>query len=156
MIKQAWFSVLISLTLLINGCAGLQADFKEPTVNVTSFRVLPSEGMAPRFEIGLHVINPNRMALDLAGLSYTVSLEGHQILSGVANDLPAIDAYGEGDVTLLATADLFNSISLFADLVRQPRDNFSYELEAILDLGGIYPNVNVDKKGQISLAPVRN
>lgn len=156
MIKQAWFSVLISLTLLINGCAGLQADFKEPTVNVTSFRVLPSEGMAPRFEIGLHVINPNRMALDLAGLSYTVSLEGHQILSGVANDLPAIDAYGEGDVTLLATADLFNSISLFADLVRQPRDNFSYELEAILDLGGIYPNVNVDKKGQISLAPMRN
>jgi len=112
--------------------------------------------MAPRFEIGLHVINPNRMALDLAGLSYTVSLEGHQILSGVANDLPAIDAYGEGDVTLLATADLFNSISLFADLVRQPRDNFSYELEAILDLGGIYPNVNVDKKGQISLAPMRN
>jgi len=156
MIKQAWFSVLISLALLINGCAGLQADFKEPTVNVTSFRVLPSEGMAPRFEIGLHVINPNRMALDLAGLSYTVSLEGHQILSGVANDLPAIDAYGEGDVTLLATADLFNSISLFADLVRQPRDNFSYELEAILDLGGIYPNVNVDKKGQISLAPMRN
>lgn len=156
MIKQAWFSVLISLALLIYGCAGLQADFKEPTVNVTSFRVLPSEGMAPRFEIGLHVINPNRMALDLAGLSYTVSLEGHQILSGVANDLPAIDAYGEGDVTLLATADLFNSISLFADLVRQPRDNFSYELEAILDLGGIYPNVNVDKKGQISLAPMRN
>jgi len=156
MIKQAWFSVLISLALLINGCAGLQADFKEPTVNVTSFRVLPSEGMAPRFEIGLHVINPNRMALDLAGLSYTVSLGGHQILSGVANDLPAIDAYGEGDVTLLATADLFNSISLFADLVRQPRDNFSYELEAILDLGGIYPNVNVDKKGQISLAPMRN
>jgi LEA14-like dessication related protein len=155
MIKQAWFLVLIPLTLLINSCAVLQADFKEPTVSVTSFRVLPSESMAPRFEIGLHVTNPNRTALALAGISYTVSLEGHQILIGVANDLPAIDAYGEGDITLLATADLFNSISLFAELIRQPRDNFSYELEAILDLGGIYPNVNVEKKGQISLAPMR-
>lgn len=155
MIKHAWFLVLIPLMFLIQGCANLQAGFKEPTVNLTSFRVLPSESMAPRFEIGLHVTNPNRIALALAGLSYTVSLEGRQILTGVANDLPEIAAYGEGDITLLATPDLFNSISLFADLFRQPRDNFSYELEAILDLGGIYPNVNVEKKGQISLAPMR-
>jgi LEA14-like dessication related protein len=89
------------------------------------------------------------------GLSYTVSLEGRQILSGVANELPAIAAYGEGDITLLATTDLFNSFSLFADLLRQPRDTFAYEINADLDLGGIYPNINVDKKGQISLAPVR-
>jgi LEA14-like dessication related protein len=155
MIKQAWFLVLIPLIVLMYGCASLQPDFKEPTVSVTSFRALPSEGMAPRFEIGLHVTNPNRTTLDLAGLSYTVSLEGHQILTGVANELPAIDAYGEGDITLLAIADLFNSISLFADLIRQPREIFAYELNADLDLGGIYPNINVEKKGQISLAPAR-
>jgi LEA14-like dessication related protein len=155
MIRFAWFSLLASLLVLVSGCAGLQTDFKEPTVSVTSFRALPSEGMAPRFEIGLHVTNPNRTALALAGVSYTVSLEGRQILTGVANDLPEIKAYGEGDIMLQATADPFNSISLLADLIRQPRDTFAYELEAILDLGGMYPNVNVDKKGQISLAPMR-
>ena len=154
MIRFAWFSLLVSLLLLISSCAGLQTDFNEPTVSVTSFRALPPEGMAPRFEIGMHVTNPNRTALALAGLSYTVSLEGHKILTGVENDLPEIEAYGEGDLTLQATADLFNSISLLADLIRQPRDTFAYEIEAILDLGGMYPNVNVDKKGQISLAPM--
>ena len=155
MIKQVWVLILIPWVVLISGCASLQADFKEPNVSVTSFRALPSEGMAPRFEIGLHVTNPNRTALELVGLSYTVNLEGRQILTGVANELPVIAAYGEGDITLLATADLFNSFSLFADLLRQPRDTFAYEINADLDLGGIYPNISVAKKGQISLAPVQ-
>lgn len=139
---------------MLAGCAGLKTEFKEPSISVTYFRALPSNGIAPRFEIGLHVANPNRFALDLAGVSYNVRIEGREILNGVANDLPEIEAYGEGDITLLATADLFNSISLIADLVRQPRDTFSYELDALLDLGGIYPNLTINKKGQVSLAPI--
>ena len=156
MSKHIRYLVLIPIMFLIHGCAGLKPEFKEPVVNVTSIRALPSDNMAPRFEVGLHVTNPNRFALALAGLSYSVSIEGRQILSGVAHDLPEIEAYGEGDITLWATADLFNSISLFADLIQQPRDSFAYKLDALLDLGGIYPDVNVAKKGEISLAPLRN
>jgi LEA14-like dessication related protein len=140
--------------VLLGSCATLQTEFKEPSVSVTSFRALPSKGMAPRFEIGLHVTNPNRVALALEGLSYSVNIEGHQLLTGVANDLPVIEGYGEGDITLLATADLFNSISLISDLMRQPRDTFNYEIIATLDLGGMYPDIPVKKQGQISLAPV--
>ena len=140
--------------VLLGSCATLQTEFKEPSVSVTSFRALPSKGMAPRFEIGLHVSNPNRVALALEGLSYSVNIEGRQLLTGVANDLPVIEGYGEGDITLLATADLFNSISLISDLMRQPRDSFSYEIIATLDLGGMYPDIPVKKQGQISLAPV--
>ena len=142
------------LVALLGGCATVQREFKEPTVSVTSFRALPSKGMAPRFEIGLHVTNPNRVALELAGLSYSVSIEGHQLLTGVANELPVIEGYGEGNITLLATADLFNSISLISDLMRQPRDTFTYEIIANLDLGGIYPDIPVKKQGRVSLAPV--
>jgi LEA14-like dessication related protein len=140
--------------VLLGSCATLQSEFKEPSVSVTSFRALPSRGMAPRFEIGLHVSNPNRVALALEGLSYSVNIEGRQLLTGVANDLPVIEGYGEGDITLLATADLFNSISLISDLMRQPRDTFNYEINANLDLGGIYPNIPIQKQGQVSLAPV--
>lgn len=149
--KYAFYSLVI---VILTSCASLQTDFNEPTVSVTSFRALPSDSMAPRFEIGLHVINPNRMAIALEGMSYTVSIEGRQILAGVENDLPVIEGYGEGDVTLTATADLFNSISLISDLIRQPRDTFNYEFAARLDLGGIYPDIPVKKEGQVSLAPV--
>lgn len=149
--RHIFFALLI---VFLGGCASLQTEFKEPTVTVTYFRALPSQDMAPRFEIGLHVSNPNRAALALEGLSYSVSIEKHQLLTGVANDLPVIEGYGEGDISLIATADLFNSISLISDLLRQPRDSFTYEIIANLDLGGMYPVIPVKKQGQVSLAPV--
>ncbi len=140
------------LLLLFSGCASIRPDFEEPTVNLTSFRVIPSESAVPKFEIGLHVINPNRTALKLYGISYNVELEGHRVLTGVSNDLPEIAAYGEGDVLLQASPDLFSTISLFADLMNQPRELFKFNLEAKLDVGGLLPRIKVVKSGEVSLA----
>ena len=142
-----WMSVL-----LLAACASLHPDFEEPTVTVTSFRALPSESAVPRFEIGLHVINPNRSALKLQGLAYNVELEGHRILSGVTNQLPEIAAYSEGDVLLQASPDLFSAFSLFADLMSQPREVFRFNLEAQLDVGMLLPKIRVRKSGEVSLA----
>ncbi|HEY5672329.1 MAG TPA: LEA type 2 family protein [Malonomonas sp.] len=144
-------SVLLGL-LLLSACATLRPNFEEPSVTVTSFRALPSESIAPRFEIGLHVVNPNRSALKLHGLAYNVELEGHRILTGVSNQLPLIAAYGEGDVLLQASPDLFNTINLFAELMTQPRESFRFKLEAQLDVGWLLPKIRVEKSGEISLA----
>ncbi len=145
--------IIICLTLFVamSGCAGLEPGFETPTVGVSSFRILPSKGVAPRFEIGLHIVNPNRTELKLEGLVYSVTLEGHKVLTGVANDLPVIEAYGEGDVVLIATADLLNSIALFATLLQSQQENFDYELDAKLDIGSFRPRIHVVKKGEISL-----
>lgn len=140
--------VAFSLTF---GCAGRQPAFETPTVGVSSFRALPSDGMVPRFEIDLHIVNPNRTSLQLEGIVYSVILEGRKVLSGVSNDLPVIEAYGEGDVTLTATADLLSSISLLSSLMQQPQEKFSYELNARLDIGRFRPNIHVQEKGEISL-----
>jgi hypothetical protein len=133
------------------GCAGLEPGFETPTVGISSFRVLPWEGMAPRFEIGLHIVNPNRSALKLEGIVYSVTLEGHKVLTGATSDLPVIGAYGEGDVTLKATADLLRSINLFASLMQQPQDTFTYELDAKLDIGSLRPRIHIQDKGEITL-----
>lgn len=140
------------LFALLAGCASLRPDFEQPLVNVTSFRVIPANNPVPKFEIGLHVINPNRSALKLHGISYHVELEGHRVLTGVANELPVIAAYGEGDVLLQASPDLFSTINLFADLMKQPRDMFRFNFEARLDVGGLLPKIRVQKSGEISLA----
>lgn len=140
------------LFFLFFGCAPLLPNFETPTVNVSSFRVLPGNSIVPTFEIGLHVINPNRMALELQGLSYNVELEGYRVLSGVSNKLPVIEAYGEGDVLLQARPDLFSTISLFTDLMNQPRDMFKFNLEALLDVGGLMPKIRVQKKGELSMS----
>jgi LEA14-like dessication related protein len=151
MIRFAKFGVYLTIFAAMFGCAGLDPGFETPTVGVSSFRILPSEGTVPRFEIGLHIVNPNRSELNLAGIVYSVTLEGHKVLTGATSDLPVIAAYGEGEVVLLATADLLNSIGLFASLMQTKQDAFAYELEAQLDIGSFRPRIHVVKKGEISL-----
>lgn len=140
------------LVLLTAGCATLHPDYETPTVTVGAVRALPSEGLAPRFEIDLHIINPNRSALALQGIAYTLKLEGYKILTGVANDLPIIEGYGEGDVTLTASTNLVSSIRFFSDLMTTQRDAITYDLEAKLDPGGLQPNIYVSEKGAINLS----
>lgn len=146
---------LILLLFMLSGCATLSPDFEQPSINVSSFRMLPSNSMVPRFEIGLHVINPNRIPLKLLGLTYEVELEGYRVLTGVASELPVIGAYAEGDVLLQASPDLFSTISLFTDLMNQPRETVQFHFSARLDVGKFLPKLHVEKAGQISF-PVRN
>nr|NJM01122.1 LEA type 2 family protein [Desulfobacula sp.] len=144
--------VFCILFLIASGCAGFQPGYEKPTVTITSFEAVPAEGMVPKFKIGIHIINPNRTPLQLKGLSYTVSLEGHRIITGVSNQLPEIEAYGEGDVMLNASVDLFNSIGFMSDLIRnQGKDQISYDLDTKLDAGVLYPLIRVSKKGKLSL-----
>lgn len=146
------FAIVLLMFWAVSGCAGLDADFETPTVGVSSFRTVPSEGAVPRFEIGLHIVNPNRSALRLEGIVYSVILEGHKILSGVSGDLPVIAGYGEGDILLTATPDLLSAARLMSSLMNQPRETFSYELEARLDIGKLRPRIKVREQGQVSLA----
>jgi len=147
-----WILVLAFMVLTFAGCATLNPDFETPSVNVSTIRVLPSNGIAPRFEIGLHIVNPNRTALKLQGIAYSLKIDGYKILTGVANDLPPIDGYGEDDVILIATTSLLNGMRLFADLISAQADTITYAFDAKLDLGGLMPTVHIGEKGEINLS----
>ena len=147
--------IAVMLAVQLSGCSSLMPGFETPTVTITSFKVVPgTNSIVPTFEIGLHVVNPNRTSLKLQGLSYHVELEGYRILSGVANQLPVIAAYGEGDIVLRADPDLMNALDLFTDLMEQPREKFKFKLEALLDMGGLMSRIHVEKEGEISLIGV--
>jgi LEA14-like dessication related protein len=151
------FSIaVVLLAVLLAGCAGLRPGWETPTVTVKSVRAIPSQGMLPEFEIDLHIVNPNREALKLAGVSYTVSLEGHQLIKGVGNDLPVIEGYGEGVITLNASADLFAGVGLVRELMSSQKDTLSYQLEAKLDPGALRPSIRVKDSGEVSLSGARS
>lgn len=151
-------AILFVITLLaaLAGCSGLTPGYEQPTVTVNSFRAIPSDGAIPDFIIGLRVVNPNRQSLALEGASYSISLEGHEIIKGVANELPVIDAYGEGTFTLTASANLFAGMRLVSELLRTPKDSFAYEFEAKLDPGGFRRAIRIRDAGRVSLAGAAN
>ena len=80
-----------------------------------------------------------------------MSLDGRDLITGVANDLPVIDGYGEGNFTLTATANLIAGARFVSDLLRSGKDSVRYELEAKLDVGGLRPAIRVRDAGEIAL-----
>lgn len=146
--------VLLSsfIVAMIAACASLQGEFDPPKVTVESFDSLPSEGAAPRFQIKLRVINPNKQELDIAGISYSVELMGKELISGVSNDVPIIEGYSEEVVTLEGGLQLFQLLQLLAGLGRSQADTLDYRVSAKIDFNGFIPTQRVEETGQIDLS----
>lgn len=137
---------------LLPACATLDPDYEEPTVTLSSFRALPSEGMVPAFEIGLRIINPNRQPLRLEGVVYTIAIEGHELVKGVGKDYPLIEGYSEGTITLTASANLLAGIRFVGDMMQSSGRPLEYEFKAKLDTGGVFPSIRVTERGTFDLA----
>ncbi len=129
----------------------MQSDFEQPVVTLRSFQMLSRDSVSPGFAIGLHILNPNRDALNLEGIYYTVAVEGYDVLAGVANDLPTVEPYGEADIDLQANVDLIQGIKLLSSLMQEPRESFKYSFSAKLDLGGFLSSIVVQEEGQFDL-----
>jgi LEA14-like dessication related protein len=153
-IKQKVIStrlIAIIVSILLSACATLHPNFEAPQVSVNSFKVLPDGGLNPTFEIGLRVVNPNSISLNLKGLSYTASIEGNQIVSGVANQLPAVPAYGEEDIKLHAQADLFGGLRLIADLMKKRNTPISYTLKVKMDVSTFALPIYITREGNLTI-----
>lgn len=143
---------LCLVVLLLQACATLDPDYEKPTVTLSSFRALPSQGGLPTFEIGLHILNPNASAIRLEGIVYTISIQGHDVVKGVGRDFPVIEGYSEQTVKLTAAANLLAGIRLVMDLMNTPGKDLGYEFEAKLDTGGIGRDVRVRENGTFRMS----
>lgn len=146
--------VLALMTLvLLSGCAHLGLKLEQPQVKVVSLKVLPAEGMEQRFGIGLRITNPNGIGINLVGMSYSLRLQGYDLLSGVANDIPEIPAYSEVPLEIIANVDLFNGLRFIQSLLEKPTDQLSYELVAKLELeSSLLPAIRIVERGSIALS----
>ena len=143
--------ILLSLLTLLAACSSLN-QLKAPNATVTAVRPIQGKGMLPDFAVDLHLTNPNAQALSLRGASYTLSIEGQQLVSGVASKLPELPAYGEADVTLTATPDVLGTLGLAQTLLQsQDISQLHYKFTARLDLAALLPDLVIEKEGPLSL-----
>lgn len=143
--------LLCGSLLLLQACASMDPDYEEPSVTLSSFRALPSDGGMPNFEIGLHIINPNSTPFRLEGVVYTVSVQGHDVVKGVGKDFPVLEGYSEQTIKLTASANLFAGVRLVMDLVNSPGEDLEFEFEAKLDTGGFGRSIRVKEKGSFRM-----
>lgn len=151
--KPRNFLCLLMLWLCaLSGCATLSPSFEDPEVEVLSIQRIPSEGMEQRFSIGLRITNPNSSALNIKGMSYSLSIEDYKVASGVSAEVPTVEAYGEARFSLPVSTSLLNSIRLLKHLMELNKSSLSYRLEAKLDLGiPLMPKTSVVEEGEVQL-----
>ncbi len=144
-------TLLAIAVLLLASCASLGQHAEKPTVTLKSFRSVASDGGLPSFEIGLGVINPNREALNLYGVVYTVRLQGQELVKGVGKDFPPVEGYSEATIILRAQPNLLAGIRMLTGMLTQPAESLEYEFEARLDTGGWSLPIRVQDVGQFDL-----
>lgn len=150
---RSLLKVLLALSALwLAGCASLTPGYEKPQIHVTSFALAPdSMGIAPKFLIGLEVINPNRRALPLHGMSYSVEVEGNRILSGAEPDLPKVEGYSSADIIIKASPDLLGSARLLNQLISGRQQTLGYVFKARFDVGALLPFVTIEERGEFGL-----
>jgi len=141
---------------LLTACAGLTPTIPKPCVSINAFEILPSEGIAPRFKIGMRITNTSRETLNIKGIVYTVEIQGNNVLTGVAKNIPSIAPYSEGNVSVAGSPDLFGSLGLIKDMMSQKSENMEYEVDVAIDVGSAYPIIHSTKKGEFSLSDAVN
>lgn len=150
--RRLLLAPLLSVLLLPAACGSLTPGFQQPQVSVTSFALAPqSSGLAPHFNIGLRVTNPNRIALPLRGISYEVEVEGNRVLNGASPDLPTVGAYDSADFVIEAAPDLFGGARLLADLMTRQRSSLGFTFRARIDTGSLLPAIRVEETGSFGL-----
>ena len=53
----------VAALFFLSGCATMNLDYEEPTIELISFKALPANGFEQNFEIGLKLTNPNNFEL---------------------------------------------------------------------------------------------
>ena len=122
----------------------------QPTVSLSYIKVLPSESLKPKFEIGLKIVNPNGIPLSFKGLSYSMAIEGFKVIDGVSQDLPTIPANGEETVSINAIVDLKKSFALLSILLKDKQTTAQYSFDAELAPKGPLPKVHFSEAGEFS------
>lgn len=145
------FTAVVVCLLLLAGCASLVPELDPPRISLESFDSLPGEGGAPRFRIKLRIANPNKQALDIAGIAYSVAILDQELISGVTNEVPLIEGYTEEVVTMEAGLQLFQLVRLLAGLGQKPTDELEYRLVAKVDFNGFIPTQKIEETGSIKL-----
>ena len=146
-----WFA-LCTAVLFLSACASMRPEFDPPQVSVDSIESLPGSEGIPKFLIKLRVANPNKQTLDIAGISYSISILDKELISGVSNQVPVIDPYSEGVVELEASLKLFQIVRLITGLAQnQHLETLEYSFAAKIDFNGFIPTQRVKETGEINL-----
>ncbi|HAV12204.1 MAG TPA: hypothetical protein DCX06_01740 [Opitutae bacterium] len=148
----AQLPVIILILSFLSGCATIDRDYEKPKIDVVGITKSETDTAALQFTIQLRIVNPNADTLRLKGLYYELSIEDIDLITGTANNIPAIEGYSDAVVSVSSAAGIIGSVRLASLMINEPRDSWQYRLKAKLGTTSKWlPSTTVVETGKIPL-----
>jgi LEA14-like dessication related protein len=143
--KNALLSVLVvllSIPLLLSGCATMGPSVEKPTVSVTDLRIQEVKALEAIFMLELRVMNPNDFPLDIQGINCDLKLDDKRFATGISDVRQEVPAFGTATVPVTVYASMFDMVGSVIQMLqdvdqqRGPGKPLYYELAGKVRIGG--------------------
>ena len=109
---------LVSVILILSGCAGCGKIFEQPGVRIQSVHIKKIKNMEALFRVDIEVSNPNFISFEIKNIECDVELDGRHIASAVSEEKTLIPSHGTGIVPLEVHSTSFDIISVLLKILK--------------------------------------
>jgi len=140
---------IMMCALLLGACATLQPYAESPRVSLVSIKPLDIQALEQRFAIQLRILNPNRVELPVAGLSYALEINGRELAYGVSRQAVTIPPYGEALLEVDMVSNLLNVMRQLQQFEDASARGLQYRLHGTLGLSSRGARLPFDYTGEL-------
>jgi len=135
--------------LWLAGCAALQSYPESPRVSLVSIKPVDMQMLEQRFVLELRILNPNSVAIPVAGLSYGLEINRREFAYGVSQQAVDIPPYGEALLQVEVVSNLLNVMRQLQQLADAPGGGLEYRLHGKIGLAGKHQRLPFDYSGKL-------
>lgn len=141
--------------LLLFGCAS--TDWESPNVNLVGIKYMGGKMFEQRFLVTLNVQNPNNRALPIEGVTVNLEIEGQDVAEGVNRSDKEIPPFGDDEVNLILTTNLFKGARVVLELMKSQQPTFDYAVSGSMHTGGaLSVKVPFSSEGTLDISNLTN
>ena len=141
---------LLVLAALLSACSLMQ--LKAPDVTPTTVEVVDVQLTQQKFNVGLHVQNPNDRSLPIKSANCTLQIQGVDVGRGETTEPFEVPAHGESDINMVVTTNLATSVPNLVMRLFTNGEMPSYRLSGSVNPDiTLLPPIPFSKSGQLTI-----
>jgi LEA14-like dessication related protein len=143
---------LLAVVVLLTACAGLNRYPERPRVSLVSIQPKEVALLEQRYALQIRILNPNEAAIPVAGMSYSLELNGREFAYGVSRQAVTIPAFGEALLDVDVVSNLLNIMQQMQEMSETRQENLRYRLVGKISLSNSALSLPFDYQGELTYA----
>jgi LEA14-like dessication related protein len=149
--RRAGAAPILAAALLAAGCA-LAPKFETPQLSIVGVELVKSDLWEQRLKVRMRVQNPNKRALPVKAIAYTLEVEGQQLASGQSAASFVVPASGEAEFDMNVTTNLAGTLIKLLGRGSEAMQSVPYRLSGTLSLSaGWLRSIPFEQQGTFRL-----